>query len=259
MEEKFKITGSYSVNGGAEKEFEIGYGNTNENEENNYELFRLLEHPWRLILEGGKYGVHSVKRFFGIVFLFAFVNTILFLFGVVKLFLGGLLMDKVPYLGLVLLLGLAATAYVAYRMYQFVILDTLRVIYKNLTGLFQKLSSIVVDKVADLWQGKKELSGTAVAATIDFNEIFQNQFDKLPNFLRKALLKVLNKIPLVGMLTALQDDLVQGKKEKVSAELYQRIDQFMVETVFGSNDTKWVWWFLPLNIVVMIIVIQYFM
>ncbi len=258
MKEKFKITGSYSVNGGAEKEFEVGYENTNENEENNYELFQLLDQPWRLILEGGKYGVHSVKRFFGIVCLFAFVNTMLFLFGVAKLFLGGLLMDKVPYLGLVLLLGLAATAYVTYRMYQFVILDTLRVIYKNLTGLFQKLSSIIVDKVAALWQGKQKVSSTDIAETINYHDIFQNQFEKLPNFLRKALLMVLNKIPIVGMLTALQDDLVQGKKEKVSAALYQRIDQFMVETVFGSNNTKWVWWFLPLNIVVMIGAVLYF-
>ena len=61
MNKKYSIEGSYKINDNKEKEFVIEYDNSIENEEKNNKLLQLLNHPWKLIKQGGKLGVNGVK------------------------------------------------------------------------------------------------------------------------------------------------------------------------------------------------------
>jgi hypothetical protein len=256
MKKKYTIEGTYQVNGNEEKEFEIEYDNLPENEENNNRLLELLNHPWRLIKEGGKLGANGVKRFFTVLFLFAFSNTVLFFYAVSRLFSTDFEFIKILFVLLVLIIGLGITIYSAYRTYQYVIIDTMRVIYENLSSFFHKISELIIDKVENLFQGKVDLTDNQLTKAMDFGKMVNSKYQKTPKFLRKGIIMVLNKIPFVGMLIDLKEEILQGNKVEASTKLYNKMDVFISDSIFGNNNTKWVWWLLPLNIIILIVLIK---
>lgn len=256
MKKKYTIEGTYQVNGNEENKFEIEYDNLPENEENNNRLLELLNHPWRLIKEGGKLGVNGVKRFFTVLFLFAFSNTLLFFYAVSRLFSADFEFVKILFVLLVLIIGLGITIYSAYRTYQYVIIDTMRVIYENLSSFFHKISQLIIDKAENLFQGKVDLTDNQLTKALDFSKMVNSKYQKTPKFLRKGIIFILNKIPFVGILIDLKEDILRGNKIEASTKLYNKIDGFISDSIFGSNNTKWVWWLLPLNIIILIVLIK---
>ena len=256
MKEKYTIEGTYQVNGNEEKEFEIEYDNLPENQENNNKLLKLLNHPWRLIKEGGKLGVNGVKRFTTVLFLFAFSNTILFFYSISRLFSTDFEFIKILFVLLVLIIGLGVTIYSVYRTYQYVIIDTMRVIYENLSSFFHKISELIIDKVENLFQGKVDLTDSQLTKALDFGKMVNSKYQKTPKFLRKGIILILSKIPFVGMLIDLKQEILQGNKAEASAKLYNKMDGFISDNIFGNNNTKWVWWLLPLNIVILFVFIK---
>lgn len=255
MKKKYSIEGSYQISGKEEKEFEIAYDNLLENEENNHRLIQLLDHPWRLIKEGGRLGVHGVKRFFTVLFLFSVSNTILFFYAISRLFSTNFEFSKLFFVFLVLIIGLGVTIYSAYRTYQFVVIDTVRVIYENLSALFKKIADLIIDKLANSWQGKVNVSDHQITKALDFGKMLNSKYQKIPRFLRKGILLILNRIPFVGMIADLKEEILSGSKVEASAKLYHKMDSFISESIFGNNHTKWVWWLLPLNIFILFILI----
>ncbi len=260
MKQKFTIEGSYTINGKEEKHFEeafeIEYDVNPETEERNNKLLKLLNHPWRLIKEGGKLGVNGVKRFSTVLFLFGGANTILFIYSLSRLFASEFEFSKLLMVLLVLIVGLGITLFSAYRTYQYVLIDTLRVIYENLSSFFQKVSESVIDKVEDKFKGKVDLTDNQLTKAMDFGKMVNTKYRRTPKFLRRSIVMVLNKIPFVGMLLDVKDDIAQGNKVQASAKLYNKMDGFISNTIFGSNNTRWVWWLLPLNIIGMVIFIR---
>ncbi|OJJ17553.1 hypothetical protein BKI52_27205 [marine bacterium AO1-C] len=237
------------------KKTTIEYENSSVNEGNNQRLLELVSSPWQLIKEGGKLGVKGIKRFFGLLFLFGTINGLLLLVAVVKLLLNEINRNNLIGLGLVALVGVVALYYTAYRAYQYVLLDTIRVIYENLAPFFQKVCSIIVDKTEKLFTSKNSLNNSTLAKTIDFSKLVYEQFQKTPKFIRGGIVMVLEKIPFTGMLMEFKDDISEGRKEDASQKLFQKMDDFIQNTIFGSNNTQWVWWLLPLNIVVTLVLI----
>lgn len=238
-------------------EFEITYDNSVENEANNNKLLQLLNHPWKLIKEGGKLGVTGVKRFFTVLLLFSISNTILFFYAISRLFSVDFKFSGLFYVFLVLIIGLVLTFYATYRTYQFVIIDTMRVIYESLSSFFQKISNLIIDKAESLFNGKVNISDNQLTKAFDFGKMVNTKFQKTPKFLRKGIILILNRIPLVGMLMDLKEDISKGNKVEASTKLYNKMDSFISESIFGNNNTKWVWWLLPLNILVVFLLIKY--
>ncbi|GGG09615.1 hypothetical protein GCM10011344_07770 [Dokdonia pacifica] len=256
MKKKYTIGGNYQVNGNTEKEFEIEYDNLPENEENNNKLLNLLNHPWRLIKEGGKLGVNGIKRFITVLFLFAFSNTILFFYAISRLFSTDFEFMKLLFVLLVLIIGLAITIYSTYRTYQYVVIDTIRVIYENLSSFFHKISELIIDKVEVLFQGKIDLTDNQLTKALDFGKMVNSKYPKTPKFLRKGIILILNKIPFVGMLIDLKEEILKGNKIEASNKLYNKMDGFISNSIFGNNNTKWVWWLLPVNIIIIFVLIK---
>lgn len=256
MKRKYSIEGTYQVNGNEEKEFEIEYDNLSENEEKNDKLLELLHHPWRLVKEGGKLGVNGVKRFFTILSLFAVANTILFFYAIIRLLSTDFEPTKILITLLVLIIGLGITVYSAYRTYHYVLIDTMRVIYENLTSFFQKVSELIIDKAESLFQGKIDLTDNQLTKVLDFGKMINSKYQKTPKFLRKGIIFILNRIPLVGMLIDIKEDILKGNKLEASTKLYNKMDGFISGSIFGNNNTRWVWWLLPLNIIILLVLIE---
>jgi len=241
MKKKHTIEGTYQLNGNEEKEFEIEFDNILENKENNNRLLELLNHPWQLIKEGEKLGVNGVKYFFKILFLFALSNTVLFLYAISRIFLTDFEFIKILYVLLVLIIGLGITIYSAYRTYHYVIIDTMRVIYGNLSSFFHKLCELIIDKMESLFQENVDFTDNQLNKVLNFSKLVNSKYQKTPIFLRKGIIMILNKIPLVEMLTDLKEGTLLGNKFESSTKLYDKMDEFISDSIFGNNNTKWVW------------------
>lgn len=237
------------------KSWEIEFENPEENTEKANKLMELIDYPWQLITQGGKLGVTGIKRFIQVVILFSLVNSLLFVYGFVRIISTGVGTEKFIVLLVVALLGIGTTAYVAYRAYQYAAIDVMRVVYENMSGLFQKICAIIIDKVWAIFQDKTKLNNKQLEKAINIGEIVNEQYKKMPRLLKRGITLVLSKVPVVGTLMTLRNELVEGGKEKASHKLFEKMDGF-IGTFFKANNIHWVWWLLPLNIVVMYVVIK---
>ncbi len=233
------------------------YGIPIEKTEKNAKLLNLIKQPWRLIREGGKLGVKGVKRFITNVFLFSIANLFLFFYAIYRLVSTEFFASKILIVIVVLILGIIFTFYAASRTYRYVMIDTVRVIYNGLGSFFQKISERIIDKVEPIFRNKESVPNEQLKKALDFGKMVNSKFRKTPKFLRKAIILILNRIPFVGMLTDLQSEITSGKKTEAGRNLYLKMDGFITESIFGNNHTRWVWWLLPLNILVQIVIIRW--
>jgi hypothetical protein len=154
--------------------------NSIEREERQKQILALLNQPWLLLKKGGALGINGVKLFFRVLMFFSISNIILFNYATIRLFSTDFTFIKILVVLLVLLIGIVATVYSAYKTYQFVIIDTLRVIYESQVFFFQKISELVIDKVETALKGKVNLSANQLQNTLDFVKIIDSKFQKTP-------------------------------------------------------------------------------
>jgi len=257
MDKKYTVEGTYSVNGSEDRDFSFDYTNTLENEENSNKLIEMLDKPWKLILQGGKYGVKGVKRFFSIVFLFMVTNTFLTFYAFSRLIASGFGFGKAFTIAFVFFIGIGFTIYAGYRAYKFMVVDLIRVLYVNGAPFFQKICDIVINKVQSIFSGKKDVKQADISKALNFSKMIHGKYQTVPRFIRKGIIMVLSKVPFVGMLVELQEDISSGNTTAASAKLFTKVDGFISGTIFGMNTTKWLYWLLPLNIVVLYFFIKW--
>lgn len=211
--------------------------------------FELLENPVKLITQGGKFGVKGVGKFFGIVILFAIVNFFLLLYGMYREAVGTLLSNGLLYLGGMLLFGIGVTVLAGYKAYVYVRTDALRIAYEKLRPYFPGYCRKLVDRVADQ---KIDPNNPNIQHTLDIVSFFNTSFQKFPGFIRRYLVKKISKIPFVQFFRELHQQLLAGNRDVVADTIYQRTDAFLTDN-FKANNTRWILWLLPLNVVLQII------
>jgi len=59
------------------------------------------------------------------------------------------------------------------------------------------------------------------------------------------------------MLMDLREDILQGNKMEASSQLYEKMDGFISGNVFEGNNTNWMFWAIPLNILLVLAFIYY--
>ena len=220
-------------------------------------ILDLINQPWKLVTQGSQYGITGVKRFFGVIFLFASANTIMFLFALVRIYYTGFEFGKLMYALLVLVIGLGIMAFTIHRLYHYVFIDALRVIYSNMSSVFRKISEYVVGKVFDAAKGKADISKSEIAKALDFGMMINEKFQKFPRIIKKGVVFLLNRIPIVGMVMKLKDELLGMTQAEASNRLYDQMNNFIMESIFGNNNTQWVWWLLPANVIGLFLVIHF--
>lgn len=256
-DENLKITGSYTINNQETKSFEIEYELSPEKEAKTNQLMELLDKPWKLIKQGGNYGVRGVKRFFTIILSFMFCNILLFFYSLIKAFSSGFEFGKLGFVFLILIFGIAATIFAGYKTYQFIVLDTMRVIYENMSSLFKKMSDALIDKSEEFLKDKLEVKNEQLQKTLDISKIITEKYDAVPSILKKGIFMVMEKIPVVGMITDLREDILEGKKDEASSKLYQKMNAFISDSIFSKNNTNWVFWMLPANIIIVLLIVAF--
>ena len=217
------------------------------------DLNQLPQNALQLILQSGKFGIKGAKRLFAIAFLFGICNLLLVVYGFYTYF--GNSSEEVNGLFLLVLLivGILFTALAIYKAYQFVLVELFGYAYQQSSDLFEKLSDVLVDNSEKILQ--KSSQNKSVSQAIDYASIIKSKFENTPKIVSKVVGFLFNRIPLFGMLKDLQTDIAQGNKKEASSKLYVQMDTFITQSIFGSNNTQWVFWLLPLNVLVMIAII----
>uniref|UniRef100_UPI0040494C31 hypothetical protein n=1 Tax=Flavobacterium sp. TaxID=239 RepID=UPI0040494C31 len=255
MAENQEIESENQVNVNSEPEIDLT--NFSEDKEKNSKLLRLLNHPWRLIKEGGKIGINGVKLFFTVLFLFSFSNFFLFIYAIIRLFATEFAFSKLLYLLLVFIIGLGFTIFAIFQTYQQIIINTISVIYISLKPFFKRISEHIIDKSAILFKGNAELTKKNVNKVLDFGTLINSKYRKLPSIIRNGMILILSAIPWVGMLTDVREEVAQGDKKGASSKLYKKMNGYIVETIFRDNNTQWIWWLLSINVVLLILLIKF--
>ena len=59
------------------------------------------------------------------------------------------------------------------------------------------------------------------------------------------------------MIIEVREDIVKGNKIESSTKLYTKMDAYITDSIFGNNNTNWVYWLLPANVIVIFLLIMY--
>ena len=216
-------------------------------------ISKLFKNPIWLLKEGSKHGIKSIKKLFLIAFLFGAVNTILFIFSIYRTLITSFTYEKSLVLLFILCASIGITFYAIFKAYWYVVFDILKIFYNQTKPLLKKASIVLIDKSEHLLNNsanKKELS-----KSIHIKKNLKNTFQKIPKLLSHSIIYLLLQVPIIEMLLDVRELLTDHNKTKASNELFNKIDQFIIESIFEGNNTLWVWWILPLNIIGIVIII----
>ncbi|MBO9700102.1 MAG: hypothetical protein J7604_07810 [Sporocytophaga sp.] len=257
MKEKFTIYGSSYSNGEEkefEKEFEIDFGDSLENFGETDNLLSLLENPLSLILGGGNVKIKGRKRFALIITFFALTNTTLFGYSLYRLVTTGFTGEKLFYVFIVLCFGIGLTINAGYWAYLFIRTETMKLVYESSKPLVERLCEIAVEKVTGFLKGKSKVGNKELTNFIDFAKEINEGFKSMPYFLRLAIIYMLKKIPIAKFILERKNDFLSKDKQIGATLLFQQIDKFALKK-FEKNNTYWVFWLWPLNVIWMLLFI----
>jgi hypothetical protein len=218
-------------------------------------LFSMADHPFRLLREGGKYGLKTVKKIFPTMLLFVLINIAFLGFAIYRLVITEVTLRNLSFLFLVLIAGVVVLAFVVYKMYRLVQTDIIRVIYEKATPLFQRLCVQLVIKAEEVYQKGKALQDTNIQNVIDIHGLLTEQYGRVPGILRKVVLFSLKRTPVFAIVDEFKVLIMEGDKAKVSELLYVKMDTFIREAIAKSLGSRWMYILLLLNILIQALII----
>ena len=213
-----------------------------------------------LVKVAKQFSFKSLKYFVLVAILFAVVNIFIFSRAIISLKVIESMPTYILVLILIFFVGVFLTVLATYLTYRFLLLDGLAIIYTRSTPFFKKLSVIIIDKFEYLVVDKIKLKDSRVNKLFDVGAILTDVYgQKIPFVVQKSLAFLVNKIPLSELLFNIKDTLKDRDSEKASILLYNQMDNYIQGSLLGKGSMKWIFWFLPLNIILQILLIYLFL
>jgi len=212
------------------------------------QIIDLLHKPLSLIRNSASMGIKGIKRFFVIVFLFAISNFILDIYAIVSFISADYTNTKLINLLLLIATGIAITAFAGYKAYQYLLINAAQAIYTNSKETMLHFCKSLVLKAAHFFNSdsfKSKSNNQGLQITKSFVEAF---YEKQPLLIKKGFQRIFNRIPLAQLLLDLRTDIMNGKHDASAEKLFDLMNNYVTQNIFEANNTKWVGWMLPTNI-----------
>lgn len=212
------------------------------------QIIDLMHKPLLLIKNSASIGIKGIRRFLTIVFLFAISNIIIAIYAIVSLMLANYSNTKLINLLLLIATGIAITAFAAYKAYQYLLINAANAIYINSHETIKNLCTTIVVKANLFFKSESFISKTnnqSLHSTKAFIDAF---YEKQPVLIKKGLQRILNRVPVAQLLLDMRSEILNGKHQDSSEKMLGLMDNFLTRNVFEANNTKWVAWLLPSNI-----------
>lgn len=220
------------------------------------DLMYMFGNPKQLLSESRKVGGKGIGRVVLVIFLFVLTNFICLIAGIIKMIS---LKDasSAIYLLMILLVGIILTILASSKAYNFALVDALGKLYTKIAPIVRKICSVIIDKAENVFKTANEAKEGKLREVMDFGTILQSTFKNLPGFVRRIFVKMLNKTPISALLIDLKADIVEGRKQEATTKLHAQIDTYLNESFFNQNTTNWMYWLLPINIIIQYLLISY--
>ena len=221
------------------------------------DLIELSEKPFQAITSAGKKGVKGLGKIIGICIGLALLNLIFFCIGIYRLTVVEYHAIQLVYLSLSLFAGAGVVIFTAYRGYQYCLMETMKDIYQESKQLFYAVCEKIIIQCETILKGTKTIGDKNLSQAIQIKNIVEEKYKTFPSLVKKALIVLFNKLPLSHFLVPITQDIISGNRSGATDKLFQKVDEFMQESVFGMNSLRWIFSVLLVNIVAQILIVWF--
>jgi len=245
---KEEVTVGYSTSNGKEGEF------TFEMDEKSLKIIDKLDSPIAILKNAGSLGVKGASVFFTTLVAAIFINVVFLIWALIVAISDSFSTGLVSLI-IVFVAGVLFTLFLGQKAYAYVFINVLNALYNGLSPLVKKLCGAIIDKTAEELHKRK---ATSLLATNSVNiyGIFNEKLNMLPRYARKSVWFVIKRVPFIKFLDhEITEIILGGKKQEATNMLYNKTNDFINNTVFGTNSLTTVWLLLVLNIAVQLLFI----
>lgn len=208
-------------------------------------------------LATGKFGLKGAKYFVLTILLFGGVNLITFITAIYKFVGLEKTTNEIILFIAVFIVGSIMSVLSCYLTYKYLLVDGIHFIYKQLEPLVRKVCSVVMNKVGT--KATEKDNETKMDKVFNTQDLIEDVYgNKVPRPVKWGIAFVLDKIPFVSLLTDMKDARKNDTPEVAAEYFYQSVNTYIVSTIFKTNTMKWIYWLLPLDFVIQVVLI-YFM
>jgi len=211
----------------------------------------------------GKFGIKGAKYFAFTLLLTGLVNTIFLIISIIKFYPVETTAKYVSGIIVIIAIGVLCTVGGMFLTYKYLLMDGLKVLYSHLAPFFKKLSTVIIDKISDVATNKVHITGQHIEKAFNIGNIIVEVYgNKVPKFAQKGITFMVKRIPFADLIGEAKDSLKDQDKEKASNLLYSQIDNYINTSILGGSSMKFLYWLIPLNIVLqsvaIYLIIQYY-
>ncbi len=216
----------------------------------------IERNPLTFLRKNGVEGLKVIKGLILTVILFAFVNFILACYAIYKYFASESETIQITHLFLAIIVCIIFVGIAYYKSYRNAINSAIKIAYEKFNFLIKKACNLIIEKVSSIFHSKKEdLKSKDLKTLINLQEVYQKVFSKLPKFIVKGITFLLNRIPILDLVLDFKNDIESGNNTLASDKLFTKIDTQIKETIISETSKSWVYWMLPLNVIIVLIII----
>jgi len=229
-----------------------------QNQSNNPE--NMQTEKTSLLATGRKFGAKGIRYFMLTLLTFGTLNIVFLIASVIKLKTIENTSSYILAIILVLFIGIGLTILACYLTYKYLIMDGLHLVYERLSPFFVNLSGKIVDRVQKTATGKMKIKDAHIEKAFNTGDMLTEMYGrKIPGYIRKGISFLVRQIPFSELAFNIKDSIKDRDKEKASELLYNEIDDYVENSIFGNNSMKWLYWLLPLNVIIQIFIICIFL
>jgi len=213
-------------------------------------ILQSMRKPVDLLKKAGQLGLKGVTTFLVVSSLFSIVNIVFLIYAVLLSFLT---VNTSLYAPLAIaVFGFIFVFLAIKKTYSYIFINILKSIYIDCQPIIKRFCFSLVDKAVELLSKRKGNDALKLKST-DVHTIFDNSLKIIPPFAKKTLWLLLKKIPFVKFINVdIAPVIISGDKTEASRLLFIKTDDYIIQDIFGSNTLNWLFWLLPLNIIVQI-------
>lgn len=215
------------------------------------ELLKKLDGPWKILKNGTMFGIGGIKRFSVIVLLFAVMNLFLFGIGMYTAVTNNFSWSTIGILFIMILLGSAFTLWAGYRSYRYVFINILSKIYENTNQYQQNMCAEAVLRAGRIFSGEEHVTNEKLEAAVDWGNRIYDAYGQIPVFFQSGITQLLKRIPVTAFLLSMKEDIKAGNNKLAADKLHALVTDFINAHFFSTNNTRWLLWLIPLNVILM--------
>lgn len=212
------------------------------------------ESHWQRIKGVAKSGVKSTGTLILVMGLLGILNIGLLAVALIKLFFIDFEMMHLLWIGTTILVGSGFLFFAWIRTNQYAILKTMGSVYSKLDFVLEKICILIAEKVISLYKKGEDITKEKFPKVIDFGEVVNGSYQKIPKFIRKGLIFILNRVPFVELIMGITQGTINSDTEELGELLFEKSDEYIRETFFESNNLRWLWWAVPCNFISLLLI-----